>query len=149
MARRLLNPLTIGAICFYLMVFVSLLYLRRPPELLGNWGFLGVVLLVIVAGVVATLGGLMGYVLGTRKSQAIRRQRMYGCLVPVRRWIGPCLFAFSILPGPFMIVTVWAGTVDYPLWRFLLFVTTGKMIKLTGFAFVGYHSIPWLLKPLG
>ncbi len=147
-AQRLLSPLTIVAICFYLMVFVGLIYLRKSPALLGNWGYSGVVLLVIVAAVVATLGGLTGYVLGARTRNAIRRQGIYGRLVPKRRWIGPCLFAFSILPGPFIWFTVWAGRVDYPLWRFLLFVTTGKTVKLTGLAFVGYHSIPWLLKPL-
>ena len=131
------------------MVFVALIYLRMHPALLGNWGYSGVVVLVIVAGVVATLGGVTGYVLGARTSHAIRRQRTHGRPVPIRRWIGPCLFAFSILPGPFMMVTVWAGKIDYPLWRFLLFVITGKMLKLTALALVGYHSIPWLLRPLG
>ena len=67
----------------------------------------------------------------------------------IRRWVGPSVFTFALIPGPFMITSLWAGAVHYPLWRFLLFVTAGKMIKLTGFAFVGYYSIPWLFRPLG
>ena len=149
-ATWLISQLTISALCFSLLTLAALIYLRRPLAPLGDWGYSGLVLVAIVLAVVATTGGLSGYILGARRGQAFQGRRTYSrFLVPVKRWTGPSLFAFAILPGPFMMATLWAGTIHYPLWRFMLFVTAGKAIKLTGFAFAGYHSLPWLLKPLG
>ena len=150
-ATWLFSQLTISTLCFSLLTLAVLIYLRRPLAPLGDWGYSGLVLVAIVLAVVATTGGLSGYILGARRGQAIRGRRTYSSrfLVPVKRWTGLSLFAFAILPGPFMMAALWAGTINYPLWRFILFVTAGKVIKLTGFAFAGYHSLPWLLKPLG
>ena len=96
------------------------------------------------------LGELVGYRLGTRTSQLVMGGRLYlRFLALMRHRIGPSLFALAILPGPFIFLSLWAGRVRYPVWRFLLYVTAGKVIKLTVFALVGYHSISWLFQPLG
>ena len=146
-ATWLISQLTISALCFSLLTLAALIYLRGPLAPLADWGYPGLVLVAIVLAVVATTGGLTGYILGTRRGQAMQGRRTNNrFLAPVKRWTGPSLFAFAILPGPFMMATLWAGTIHYPLWRFMLFVTAGKVIKLTGFAFAGYNSLPWLLK---
>ena len=156
LARRLLNPATYPALCITILIFAALLFWRGPLDRLGDSGYLGIVLLGLVLGVVATLGGLTAYVLGKRAGQpigtgqAIQGGRRYQRFqASKRRWIGPSLFTFAILPGPLAMVSLWAGATRYPLWRFLLCVTAGNAIKLTGLTLVGYQSIPWLLRPLG
>ena len=150
LARGLCHPSIVSAVGLSLLVFTALILLRGPLGALGDLGYAGVVLIGIVGGMVGALGGLTGYVLGTRTSRGVQTQPTYSrSLGFIRRWVGPSVFTFALIPGPFMIASLWAGAVHYPLWRFLLFVTAGKMIKLTGFAFVGYYSIPWLFRPLG
>jgi membrane protein DedA with SNARE-associated domain len=60
------------------------------------------------------------------------------------RWGGPLLFLFALLPVPFDVAGIWAGTARYPLWRFLVYVGMGKVIKVTVVALVGYYSAGWL-----
>ena len=140
----------VSAVCLSLLVVAVLIYLRGPLGALGDFGYPGILLIGVVGGMVAALGGLTGYILGSRTGEDVQSQRAYSrSLGLIRRWLGPSVFTFSVLPGPFMMVSLWAGRVHYPLWRFLLYVTAGKMIKVTAIAFVGYYSIPWLLKPLG
>ena len=150
LARSLCHPSTIGVVTVSFLLFSLLACLRGPLASLGYASYPSMLLVGLVGGVIAASGGLIGYLLGTRTDQDIQKEHIYArSLALTRRWLGPSLFTFAILPGPFMMVSLWAGTVHYPMWRFLLYVTAGKVIKLTGFAFVGYHSLPWLLRPLG
>ncbi len=59
------------------------------------------------------------------------------------------LFTFALMPIPFDVAGVWAGTMRYPLWRFLVFVTPGKVLKVTSVALAGSYSVNWLMGPLG
>ena len=65
------------------------------------------------------------------------------------RKVGLALFTFALLPVPFDIAGIWAGTVRYSPARFLLYVAAGKIIKFTVLAFGGFFGISWLLKLLG
>ena len=150
MARWLWHPSTISAIFVSFLVFSALAWLRGSLASLGGTGYASILAVGLIAGALATIGGLIGYVLGSRRADNTQIEPTYGLSVTgMRRWIGPSLFTCAILTGPFMIASFWAGTVHYPLWRFLLFVSVGKVIKLTGFAFAAYYSIPLLLGPLG
>ena len=155
-SSRLLNPATLPALCLTILVFAALLYWRVPLDRLGHSGYLGIVLPGLVLGVGTTLVGLTAYILGIRNGQpigtgqVIQGGRLYQRFqASTRRWIGPSLFTFAILPGPLTMVSLWAGTTRYPLWRFLLCVTAGNAIKVTGLTLVGYQSLSWLLRPLG
>ena len=87
-------------------------------------------LLGLAGGVGAALGELTGYFLGTRGRHIVERWSPFARLTAATsRWTGPMLFVLAALPIPFDIAGVWAGSTRYPLSRFLLFVTPGKIIK--------------------
>ena len=107
-------------------------------------------LLGLAGGVGAALGELTGYFLGKRGRHIAERWSMHARLAALTsRWTGPMLLVLAALPIPFDLAGVWAGTTRYPLARFLLFVTPGKIVKVTFVAFAGYYSVSWLLGPLG
>lgn len=103
-------------------------------------------LIGLAGGIGAGLGEITSYMLGARTGRVIHGGRIYRRLLSIaRRWCGPSLFTLAILPGPFEIMSLWAGATRYPVWRFLLLVVAGKIIKVTGFALAGYYGINWLL----
>ncbi len=103
----------------------------------------------IVGGIAATLGELVGYYVGRKGSRAIEGGRIHRRMESLAtRWGGRALFGFAALPVPFDIAGLWAGTVRFPLWRFLLFVSAGKIVKITGLALVGAYGLTWILGPL-
>lgn len=63
-------------------------------------------------------------------------------------WTGAILVGFAVLPIPFDVAGIWAGTTRYPLWRFLVFVMAGKFVKVAAVALAGYYGIRWFLAPL-
>ncbi len=127
-------------------MFAALIYLREYLAPLGDWGYQGVFLMGLAFGLAATLGDLTGYIAGAKEG------RVGGCgpfnrrlMAHMDRWGGPSLFTIAVLPAPSAIAGVWAGAVNYPLRRFLLFVAAGKITKLTLIAFTGFYSLPNLL----
>ena len=119
--------------------------LGRALLMLGLVSLLG-----LAGGIGAALGELTGYFLGARGRRVVEGWSLYARLVAVTsRWTGPMLLVLAALPIPFDLAGVWAGTTRYPLSRFLLFVTPGKIIKVTLVGLAGYYSVGWLLGPLG
>ena len=107
-------------------------------------------LLGLLGGVAAALGELVGYAVGARGSKIVPRGRLYARLQHMpARWGGGVLFGFAVLPIPFDVAGVWAGAVRYPLWRFAVYVTLGKVIKVTGIALAGYYGINRILEIVG
>jgi membrane protein DedA with SNARE-associated domain len=107
-------------------------------------------LLGLLGGVASSRGELVGYGLGVKGSRALQRVRGYERVCALAtRWGGGALFTFALLPLAFDVAGIWAGTVRYPLWRFLFYVMAGKVIKVTGIALVGYYGATWLLGPVG
>ncbi len=179
-AHRFANLPMLGALCFSILVFAALLYLRETLLELGNWGYVGVflvqladsatifiptpgqayafatgaalnpLLLGVIGGVGATLGELTGYVVGARAHHALEGGRLYDrVLALTKRWTGPALFTFALLPGPFEVANICAGAIRYPLWRFFLFVGIGKIVKVTSIAAGGFYAFSWLLGAAG
>lgn len=102
----------------------------------------------LIGGIGATIGELAGYILGAKSKQAVEGGRVYERFRALtKRWTGGALFAFALLPVPFDVAGVWAGATSYPVWRFLLFVTPGKVLKVTTMALAGSYSVAWLLGP--
>ena len=99
----------------------------------------------IVGGVSAALGELFGYYLGVKGRQAIGSPRaMRRLKVLTSRWGGAALMAFAVSPLPFDLAGIWAGSVRYPVRKFLLLVIPGKVVKVTTVALAGSYGFQWL-----
>jgi len=103
-----------------------------PPLLVG-----------LAAGVGEALGELTGYAAGYGGRAVIENQATYQKLV---RWMGRrggiTILLLSMFPNPFFDVAgIAAGTLRYPLWRFLLFCWLGKTVKTVFVAFAGAYSL--------
>ena len=96
------------------------------------------VLVGLIGGIGASLGELFGYVIGASGRKALEGSRIHDRLqaLPKHR-IGRTLFLFAALPMPFDVAGIWAGAIHYSPRRFMLYVTAGKIIKVTSFAFIG------------
>ena len=103
-----------------------------PPVLVG-----------VVAGAGEALGELTGYALGYGGQAVIENETTYGRLVAwMERRGGITVFVLSVIPNPFFdLAGIAAGSLRYPVWRFLLFCWMGKTIKTTLVAYAGSKSI--------
>jgi membrane protein YqaA with SNARE-associated domain len=110
-----------------------------PPLLVG-----------LAAGIGEALGELTGYAAGFGGRAVIDSKKTYQRLVLwMRHSGGLTVFVLSLLPNPFFdLAGIAAGTLGYPLWRFLLFCWMGKTIKTILVAWAGAQSLhifkPWL-----
>jgi membrane protein YqaA with SNARE-associated domain len=100
------------------------------------------VLVGLAAGSGEALGELTGYAAGFGGRGAIENQKMYDRL---KRWMerrgGITIFLLSAIPNPFFdLAGIAAGTLRYPLWRFLLLCWLGKTVKTTLVAWAGAQS---------
>jgi membrane protein YqaA with SNARE-associated domain len=103
-----------------------------PPLLVG-----------LAAGAGSALGELTGYAAGFGGRAVIEDQKLYRRLEAwMQRRGGITVFVLSVLPNPFFdLAGIAAGTLRYPLWRFLLVCWLGKTIKTTLVAWAGSQSI--------
>ncbi len=109
-----------------------------PPPLVG-----------LAAGAGEALGELTGYAAGFGGRAAIENAERYRRLVAwMRRAGGPTILVLSLIPNPFFdLAGIAAGTLRYPLWRFLVFCWLGKTAKTMLVAWAGARS--WtLIEPL-
>jgi membrane protein YqaA with SNARE-associated domain len=97
----------------------------------------------VVSGTAEVLGELTGYMAGSTGRSIVEKHKWYAT---VRRWVERrgvfVLFFMSVVPNPlFDIVGIAAGSIGYPLRRFVAVVFVAKSIKSTGIAFACYHGI--------
>ncbi|MCI0438020.1 MAG: VTT domain-containing protein [Chloroflexi bacterium] len=137
----------------YLGVFLAqfadgaIVFIPTPGQVysFGVASTLQPVMLGVIGGIGGAFGELVAYYLGTRAHNSLNGGRLYEkLLVLTKRGGGLALFLGAVLPGPFEMMSIWAGTVRYPLWRFLLYVTPGKIIKVMVVTIAGYYSISWM-----
>jgi len=103
-----------------------------PPMLVG-----------LAAGAGETVGELTGYLAGFGGRAIIEDQKLYARL---EEWMRRCgditVFVLSVIPNPvFDLAGIAAGTLRFPLWRFMLISLVGKTIKTTFVAWAGAHSL--------
>jgi membrane protein DedA with SNARE-associated domain len=97
--------------------------------------------LAVVASIGGTLGELTSYFAGRWGRGVIteKQQKGYG---RVERWMkrygGFSIFVFALIPFPFDIVGIVAGSLWFPLWKFLFFCWAGRLIKYTFVVYLGY-----------
>jgi membrane protein YqaA with SNARE-associated domain len=103
-----------------------------PPVLVG-----------LAAGLGEAMGELTGYAAGFGGRAVIENQAVYERLKQwMRRSGGPTLLVLSLIPNPFFdLAGIAAGTLGYPLWRFLVISWFGKTIKTVAVAWAGSQSI--------
>ena len=111
------------------------------PELGLNFVLLGV---IGAAG--STVGELTGYLAGYGSQGVAQKSRYYS---GISRWVarrgGFALFVLAAVPNPlFDIGGVAAGSLGYPISRFLLWVGFGKSVKFLVFAYACRQGISWL-----
>jgi membrane protein YqaA with SNARE-associated domain len=103
-----------------------------PPLLVG-----------LAAGAGEALGELTGYAAGFAGRGVIEDRQTYRRLAA---WMhgkeGITVFVLSVIPNPFFdLAGIAAGSLRYPLWRFLLFCWLGKTLKTTTVAWAGSQSL--------
>jgi membrane protein YqaA with SNARE-associated domain len=108
-----------------------------PPVLVG-----------LAAGVGEALGELTGYTAGFAGRAVVEEQKTYEWLKSwMERHGGITILVLSIVPNPlFDLAGIAAGTLHYPLWRFLTICWVGKTIKTTLVALAGAWSLD-VIKP--
>jgi membrane protein YqaA with SNARE-associated domain len=103
----------------------------------------------LVAGTGEALGELTGYAAGYAGRGIIENRKNYDRLAQWMQRRGDLtIFVLSAVPNPFFdLAGLAAGTLRYPLWRFLFFCWLGKIIKTTLVAWAGAKSLT-LITPL-
>jgi len=147
----------------YLGVFLAtllgnatiILPLPAGAAVIAGGALLSPILVALVGGVGATLGELTGYGAGYGGKALLEKRDLYR---RIEGWMHAhgtiVLFVLSVIPNPFFDVAgLAAGSVRFPLWRFLLVVWAGKTIQYTGVAFAGAWGseqvIEWLERIVG
>jgi len=96
----------------------------------------------LVAGVGEALGEMTGYLAGYGGRAVIENLSAYKRLaVWMKRAGGITVFVLSLIPNPFVdLAGIAAGSLHYPVWRFLLFCWMGKTLKTVLVAWAGAKS---------
>ena len=99
-------------------------------------------ILGLIGGTFGTMGEFVGYALGRRGAVLLPDRPMVQRITEwADRWGAMVLFCSAALPVPFDVAGIWAGTVRYPLERFVPLVWAGKTLKLTLVALAGYYGV--------
>lgn len=104
------------------------------------------ILVGVIAGSAEALGELTGYLAGVGGRDAMSRRRWYP---RVKGWLerhgSKIIFVMAIVPNPtFDILGIAAGSIGFPLRRFLLVTFLAKSIKSVGLGYACFYSIAWL-----
>ena len=102
----------------------------------------------LMSGIGESMGEITGYTAGFSGREALDNKQRY---TRIKGWMKRrgtlVLFLFSAIPNLFFkLVGVSAGAIRYPFWKFLLVVFTGKTIKGTAIALLGYWALRMLLQ---
>lgn len=108
--------------------------------------FLNPAFVGLIAGTGETLGELTGYFLGYSGRGVLQKSRLYQRLegwMRRRGWL--VLFLLALIPNPiFDVAGVAAGALRYSLWKFLVIVWVGKLMKFLIIAYSCAYSVEWL-----
>lgn len=102
-------------------------------------------MVALVAASAEAVGEMTGYLAGMGGKSFFERNRFYLRFKNLfSRYGGLILFCGSMIPNPlFDIMGVAAGSILYPLRRFLLLVFIGKTIKFTWVGLGCYYGVTW------
>lgn len=101
------------------------------------------VILGILAGSAESLGEITGYAVGLSGRKALRNNRWYPRVKRImERYGGKALFVVGVVPNPvFDVMGFIAGSLGYPVARFIGILLVAKSIKNIGLAYACYYGI--------
>jgi membrane protein YqaA with SNARE-associated domain len=104
----------------------------------------------IVGGVSQALGELTGYMAGYSGHALVEANRTYERVDRwMRRYGALTIFVMAVIPNPiFDVGGIIAGAMRFPVWKFLVSCTAGKVIKNIGFALIGFYGTEALFRLL-
>jgi membrane protein YqaA with SNARE-associated domain len=107
---------------------------------------LNLVLVGLVGAAGSTLGEITAYLAGYAGHNAVTNLRWYPRIHDLmERRGGVTLFLVSFIPTPFFdLAGIAAGALNYPFRKFMVYVFTGKAIRLTMMAYACRQGIDWL-----
>ena len=93
----------------------------------------------LVAATGGAIGEIIGYLVGLSGHRAIASRKIYLRTEKwVQRWGMIAIFVFAVFPFfPIDIVGITAGTLRFPMWKFLLAAFLGKAVLYSGMALSG------------
>jgi len=102
----------------------------------------------VISGVGATIGELTGYLLGYGGRAAIENIGLYRRIETwMKHWAPATLFVLALIPNPiFDIAGAAAGALRIPVWKFLAYSGSGRIIKHIAFAFAGAWGMEYVLR---
>jgi len=104
-----------------------------------------------VSATAEALGEMTGYMAGLSGRSLLQRNRFYP---KVRRLVmkrcGMILFFGAVIPNPlFDVIGIAAGSIGYPVKRFIAVVFVAKLIKTTSIAYACLWGIDWIMGLFG
>lgn len=135
----------------FLIVLISYATILVPvPGLAFVFSISGVfhpIGVAIAAALGGTLGELTGYLAGFSGRAIIENWKRYNNITKwVQKYGGPAIMILAALPNPFFdLVGVVAGALKMPVYKFLLWVLPGQLIKMLYIAYAGSLSISWII----
>ena len=105
----------------------------------------------LVGGLGQALGELTGYMAGYSGQTLLDENPTYNRLTQwMQRYGVLTIFILALVPNPvFDLGGMAAGALRFPLWKFLVSCTAGKVVKNVVFALAGYYGIETVLKLFG
>ena len=92
-------------------------------------GPIGPIMVGLAGGVGAAIGEITGYVAGYSGRTIVLGQKRYARVEGwLRKWGAMTIFLLSIAPLLFDLVGITAGTIRFPLWKFILLCCVGRVI---------------------
>jgi uncharacterized membrane protein YdjX (TVP38/TMEM64 family) len=105
-------------------------------------------LVAVCAGAGAAIGEMSGYLAGFSGRAVIEKAAWHEKVVNwMRKYGDPTILVLAVIPNPaFDIAGITAGMLKVPVWRYLLWCTLGKIIKMLFFAYGGATIFSWFTK---
>jgi membrane protein YqaA with SNARE-associated domain len=102
----------------------------------------------LAAGTGGAIGELSGYLAGWSGQTVVERMDIFERITPYIKKYGPFgIAALAAIPNPFFdLAGIAAGMLKMPLWRFLVAVWIGQLVKMLLFAYAGSLSLNWLFR---
>jgi len=149
-ANGTVNIESAGYLGIWLLAFIGAALLFVPAGALAAVCVAATVdlnpfLIAVVAGSAEAVGELTGYLAGMGGKAVFDRNRFYLRFKNLfSRYAGLMLFFGSIVPNPlFDVMGIAAGSILYPVRKFLLLVFIGKVVKFTWLGLGCYYGVTW------
>ncbi len=97
----------------------------------------------LIAGLGSAIGELTGYLAGLGEQVIVEKRGWYARVTTwMKKYGNLTIFVLALIPNPlFDLAGMAAGALKMPVWRFLLWCSIGKILKMIIFAYSGSRII--------